>query len=117
MEIKWSVIRPASIHSPKSYNARLDSPCARVVKSAPFGSLVESLKLIGDVDIIADNIIERIASSALKVGIISSVDCLRLMVVNRSSQRIDATVFRVEQHVGVMDVERLDAGSYHENAS
>ena len=68
------LIRPSYIYMQKSYNARLDSPCARVVKSAPFGSLIESLKLIGDVDIIADNIIERIASGALKVRIISRID-------------------------------------------
>ena len=38
MEIRLSVIRPSYIYSAKSYNARLDSACARVVKSAPFGS-------------------------------------------------------------------------------
>ena len=30
------LIRPSYIYSPKSYNARLDSACARVVKSARF---------------------------------------------------------------------------------
>ena len=58
----------------KSYNARLDNGVGAGVKSAPFGSLVESLKLIGDVDIIADNIIKRIASLALECCVVAMID-------------------------------------------
>lgn len=84
-----SVIRPASIYSPKSYNARLDSACARVVKSARFEApksldlfslwlvwrfAIKRIKLLSHVDVIADNIIERIASLALKSCVVAMVD-------------------------------------------
>ena len=68
------LIRPSYIYMQKSYNARLDSACARVVKSARFDSLVGSLaveciKLFGHIDVVTNNIIECIASSTLEVSV------------------------------------------------
>ena len=80
---------------PKCYSARLDNPLWGVVKSAPFGPLVEGLDLIGDVDIVTNNIIERIASNALECCIISRIDCLRLVMVNGLSQRSDAPILSI----------------------
>ena len=72
--VKHSVIRRCAIYSPKSYNARLDNGVRAVVKSAPFGPLVEGLKLIGYIDVVTDNIIECIASLTLKGCVVAMID-------------------------------------------
>ena len=56
------------------------------------------LKLVGYVDIIADRIIQLIALVALDI------------------ERSDSAILRIQQHVCVVYVDRLDCGSNHENA-
>ena len=92
MEIRLSVIRPSYIYSAKSYNARLDIGGRAVVKSAPFGPLVEGLELIADVNVVANNIIERIASGALKVRIIAGIDSLSLRGIAVQYERSDLII-------------------------
>ena len=68
------LIRPRSIYMLFYYNARLDKHGRAGVKSAPFGPLVEGLKLIGYVDVVTDNIIECIASLTLKGCVVAMID-------------------------------------------
>ena len=78
------------------YNARLDIGGRAGVKSAPFGPLVEGLKLIAYVDVVTDNIIECIASGTLKVRVISRVDGFRLCGIAIQYERSDLIVARVK---------------------
>ena len=80
------LIRPSYIYSPKSYNARLDSACARGVKSARFEApwastdrardllIIECFDLIRDVDVVAYHVIERIASVTLECCVVAMID-------------------------------------------